>query len=83
MQPRVFTLENVPRYQNSQSFTIILDALEQEGYSVNYSVVKMADFRLPQARRRLVLIANKGLHVALPLGTTPCGMGRSRISSPT
>lgn len=25
LQPRVFTLENVPRYQNSQSFVIILD----------------------------------------------------------
>jgi DNA (cytosine-5)-methyltransferase 1 len=73
LQPRVFTLENVPRYQNSQSFAIILSALEQEGYSVNYSVVNMADFGLPQARRRLVLIASRGCRVALPLGTTPCG----------
>ncbi|MEH1855042.1 MAG: DNA cytosine methyltransferase [Nostoc sp.] len=62
LQPRVFTLENVPRYQNSQSFAIILSVLEQEGYSVDYSVVNMADFGLPQARRRLVLIASKGCH---------------------
>lgn len=73
LQPRVFTLENVPRYQNSQSFAIILSALEQEGYSVDYSVVNMADFGLPQARRRLVLIASRGFHVALPSGATPCG----------
>ncbi|MBD2731915.1 DNA cytosine methyltransferase [Nostoc sp. FACHB-892] len=73
LQPRVFTLENVPRYQNSQSFSIILNALEQEGYSVDYSVVNMADFGLPQARRRLVLIASRGCRVALPSGTTPCG----------
>ncbi|MHC5771395.1 MAG: DNA cytosine methyltransferase [Nostoc sp.] len=73
LQPRVFTLENVPRYQISQSFSIILDALEQEGYSVTYSVVNMADFGLPQARRRLVLIASKGFHVALSSGATPCG----------
>ncbi len=33
----------------------------------------MADFGLPQARRRLVLIANKGFHVALSSGATPCG----------
>ena len=72
LQPRVFTLENVPRYQNSQSFSIILSALELEGYSVTHSVVNMADFGLPQARRRLVLIANKGFHVALPSGATPC-----------
>ncbi|MGF1937577.1 MAG: DNA cytosine methyltransferase, partial [Nostoc sp. ChiQUE02] len=73
LQPRVFTLENVPRYQNSQSFAIILNTLEQEGYSVNYSVVNMADFGLPQARRRLVLIANKGFHVALPTRRKPIG----------
>ncbi|MCC5645869.1 DNA cytosine methyltransferase [Nostoc sp. CHAB 5824] len=73
LQPRVFTLENVPRYQNSQSFSIIMSALEQEGYSVTYTVVNMADFGLPQARRWLVLIANKGFHVALPSGTAPCG----------
>ncbi|MCW5318183.1 DNA cytosine methyltransferase [Nostoc sp. KVJ3] len=73
LQPRVFTLENVLRYQNSQSFTIILDALEQEGYSINYSVVNMADFGLPQARRRLVLVASRGFRVALPTGATPCG----------
>lgn len=73
LQPRVFTLENVPRYQNSQSFAIILNALELAGYSVTYSVVNMADFGLPQARRRLVLIASRGLSIALPLGTTPCG----------
>nr|MDZ8062758.1 DNA cytosine methyltransferase [Nostoc sp. EkiNYC01] len=54
LQPRVFTLENVPRYQNSQSFAIILNALEQEGYSVDYRVVNMADFGLPQARRRVL-----------------------------
>jgi DNA (cytosine-5)-methyltransferase 1 len=73
LQPRVFTLENVPRYQNSQSFSIILSALEQEGYSVDYSVVNMADFGLPQARRRLVLIASKGFHVALPTRRKPIG----------
>ncbi|WDD36155.1 DNA cytosine methyltransferase (plasmid) [Nostoc sp. UHCC 0926] len=73
LQPRVFTLENVPRYQNSQSFSIILDALEQEGYSVNYSVVNMADFGLPQARRRLVLIASRGFSVAIPAHRKPIG----------
>ncbi|WP_375514349.1 DNA cytosine methyltransferase [uncultured Nostoc sp.] len=73
LQPRVFTLENVPRYQNSQSFSIILQVLESEGYSVDYSVVNMADFGLPQARRRLVLIASKGFHVALPTRRKPIG----------
>lgn len=69
----MFTLENVPRYQNSQSFSIILSALEQEGYLVNYSVVNMADFGLPQARRRLVLVASRGFRVALPTHRKPIG----------
>ncbi|MDZ8070424.1 MAG: DNA cytosine methyltransferase [Nostoc sp. DedQUE08] len=73
LQPRVFTLENVPRYQNSQSFSIILQVLESEGYSVDYSVVNMADFGLPQARRRLVLIASRGFRVALPTHRKPIG----------
>ncbi|BAY20091.1 C-5 cytosine-specific DNA methylase (plasmid) [Anabaenopsis circularis NIES-21] len=66
LRPRVFTLENVPRYQSSQSFAIILDALESLGYHVNYSVVNMADFGLPQARRRLVLVACRDLAISLP-----------------
>ncbi|MEH2340288.1 MAG: DNA cytosine methyltransferase [Nostoc sp.] len=77
LQPRVFTLENVPRYQNSQSFSIILSALEQEGYLVDYSVVSMNKFGLPQARRRLVLVASRGFRVALPSGATPCGWYRA------
>lgn len=73
LQPRVFTLENVPRYQNSQSFSIILSVLELEGYSIDYSMVNMADFGLPQARRRLVLVASRGFQVALPTESKPCG----------
>jgi DNA (cytosine-5)-methyltransferase 1 len=73
LQPQVFTLENVPRYQESESFTAILETLEEYGYLIDYSVVNMADFGLPQARRRLVLIATKGFQVALPRKTESCG----------
>ncbi|WP_322661687.1 DNA cytosine methyltransferase [Dendronalium sp. ChiSLP03b] len=66
LRPRVFTLENVPRYQSSQSFAIILNTLESLGYHVNYSVVNMADYGLPQARRRLVLVACQDLAISLP-----------------
>jgi DNA (cytosine-5)-methyltransferase 1 len=66
LRPRVFTLENVPRYQHSQSFSIILNALESLGYRVNYSVVNMADYGLPQARKRLVLVACQDLALTLP-----------------
>ncbi|MBD6621280.1 DNA cytosine methyltransferase [Komarekiella sp. 'clone 1'] len=73
LQPRVFTLENVPRYRSSQSFSIILSALEQEGYLVDYRVVNMADFGLPQARQRLILTAVRGLRVPLLATSKPIG----------
>ncbi|MHC5853842.1 DNA cytosine methyltransferase [Nostoc sp.] len=73
LQPRVFTLENVPRYQESESFTAILETLESYRYLIDYSVINMADFGLPQARRRLVLIASKGFHVAIPAHRKPIG----------
>ncbi|WP_313954546.1 DNA cytosine methyltransferase [Aulosira sp. FACHB-615] len=66
LRPRLFSLENVPRYLSSQSFNIILNTLESLGYRVNYSVVNMADFGLPQARRRLVLVACRDLALSLP-----------------
>jgi DNA (cytosine-5)-methyltransferase 1 len=66
LRPRVFTLENVPRYQHSQSFAIILNALESLGYRLNYNVVNMADYGLPQARKRLVLIACQDVALTLP-----------------
>ncbi|MEA5610924.1 DNA cytosine methyltransferase [Nodularia spumigena] len=66
LQPRIFTLENVPRYLNSQSFAIILHVLESLAYRVNYSVVNMADYKLPQARRRLVLVASQDITITLP-----------------
>lgn len=73
LRPRVFTLENVPRYLSSQSFTIILNALESLGYSVNYSIVNMADYGLPQARKRLVLVASKDFAPTLPPASKPVG----------
>ncbi|QLE59618.1 DNA cytosine methyltransferase [Nostoc sp. TCL26-01] len=66
LRPQVFTLENVPRYQDSQSFAIILNALELLGYKLNYSVVNMADYALPQARKRLVLVACQDVALTLP-----------------
>ncbi|MEA5527322.1 DNA cytosine methyltransferase [Nodularia spumigena] len=73
LQPQVFTLENVPRYLSSQSFTIILNVLESLDYRVNYSVVNIADYGLPQARRRLVLVASQDFTLTLPPTSTPVG----------
>lgn len=66
LQPKNFTLENVPRYQHSQSFQVILNRLALEGYQVAWSVVNMADYGLSQSRRRLILRASKCMPIPLP-----------------
>ncbi|MEH2168025.1 MAG: DNA cytosine methyltransferase [Nostoc sp.] len=40
--------------------------MESLGYFINYSVVNIADFGLPQARRRLVLVASTESAISLP-----------------
>ncbi|MBW4480284.1 MAG: DNA cytosine methyltransferase, partial [Tolypothrix brevis GSE-NOS-MK-07-07A] len=42
LQPKNFTLENVVGYKKSESFHIILDVLETEGYQVAWDIVNMA-----------------------------------------
>ena len=66
LQPRVFTLENVAQYIDSESFQIILNALESLDYFVDYKVVNMALYGLPQARKRVILKASKDEFVFLP-----------------
>lgn len=69
--PEVVFMENVPGLQNRgkgilQQFT---DRLRRLGYMVNQQVVQMADFGVPQYRRRFVLAAGRGFYVPLPLPT--------------
>lgn len=56
-KPKVFTLENVYGYRNSQSFVRILHTLHMNGYGLNYWYLNTADYGVPQTRKRLILIA--------------------------
>jgi DNA (cytosine-5)-methyltransferase 1 len=78
LQPKNFTLENVPAYKKSESFQIILGALEAEYYEVDWDIVNLADYGLPQARERLILRASKvraskGVPIPLPPKTAHVG----------
>jgi DNA (cytosine-5)-methyltransferase 1 len=66
LQPKNFTLEQVPGFKDSQSFKIILEALANEGYTSKWDIVNFADYGLPQARQRLVLRAGKDVLIPLP-----------------
>lgn len=58
-RPRLFTLENVRGYKDSQSFTIICEALRAAGYKWRVVVLNSADFGVPQTRMRLFILAGR------------------------
>ena len=70
LQPETFTLENVPRYRNSQSFKIIAQALEEEGYLWRGEVMRLLDC---QTRDRFVVVASKDYFPPLPKLVQPRG----------
>ncbi len=60
--PRYILLENVAEMKNGfeQAYTnLIVEILEANGYSVNYSVLYAPDFGIPQRRRRSFFIASR------------------------
>lgn len=70
LRPRFFTLENVYQYRTSQSWGIIERALHEAGYLFDYWHVCMADYGVPQTRRRMIAIARlDGIRPQLPPAT--------------
>ena len=66
LKPRAFVLENVSALthkKNGDHLTGIMSALEEQGYRFAWGVLNAADFGVPQARRRLVVI---GLRDGIP-----------------
>ncbi len=71
LKPKICMMENVPGLAGRGS--PLLDAFEEKLNSMDYKikrdVFQMADFGVPQSRRRLVLLAGKGFEVPLPEAT--------------
>jgi DNA (cytosine-5)-methyltransferase 1 len=57
--PEFVTMENVPRLQEEKVFFEFVKSLEKNGYHTSYSIVRCADYGIPQQRQRLVLLASK------------------------
>lgn len=67
LQPRIFTLENVWAYRNSESWQIIEDCLWKLGYWLHVDHVNAADCGVPQTRKRMIVRAMRGAMVpAMP-----------------
>ena len=71
IQPRAVMMENVPGLVNRGSaiFEKFLNVLRRNGYKADWRVEQMANFGVPQSRRRLVLLAGRGFKISLPAAT--------------
>ena len=64
LKPKAVMLENVPGLADDKRITKFADQLMSLGYSVNYKVLDVAEYAVPQRRKRLILLAGKYGNVA-------------------
>lgn len=68
IKPRAVMMENVPGLadRGKPLFNKLLRKLEDLKYRCTWGVLQVADYGVPQNRRRLVLLAGKGFSLTLP-----------------
>lgn len=68
LNPQVIMLENVPGLakRGLHLFQQFLDGIRAEGYIPDFRVLQVADFGVPQKRRRLVMLAGKNFQIPIP-----------------
>lgn len=66
--PYAFMLENVPAIETYPPFADILRALDGLGYEMDCRVVNVADYGVPQRRKRYVMIGSRIGRIEIPEG---------------
>lgn len=59
-RPKTVMMENVPGLRNDGRFDKFLEKLSSLGYEARHRVLNVAEYGVPQNRRRLVVLAGKG-----------------------
>ena len=59
LKPKTIMLENVPAIAKDGRFTRLRNQLLELGYRVVFHVVDAADYKVPQRRKRLILLASR------------------------
>ncbi len=58
LRPWTFMMENVPGLQSYFKFNKVVKRIIQMGYRIDYDIVNVADYGVPQRRKRLILIGS-------------------------
>lgn len=61
-KPKAFMLENVQnleKHDKGKTLKVMLDSLNNLGYTVNYRVLNAKDFSIPQNRERIILVGSR------------------------
>ncbi|PPC77911.1 cytosine methyltransferase [Pokkaliibacter plantistimulans] len=68
LMPKTVMIENVPGLmgKGKEYLTSFVNELESLGYIVNYDVLQVADYGVPQDRKRFVLLAGLGFEIKIP-----------------
>lgn len=71
LRPKTIMMENVPGLatRGKRVFDQFLDVLTKLGYQHKWRIEQMANFGLPQSRRRIVLLAGLGFSIEFPVAT--------------
>lgn len=71
LKPRAVMMENVPglAQRGNLLFKIFQSELEKLGYLCNWDVLQVADYGVPQSRKRLVFLAGRGFEISIPEAT--------------
>jgi len=59
LEPEIVLMENVPAVKSKDVFLNFVAALEDKNYEVTYKTINCFDYGVPQARKRVILIASK------------------------
>ena len=59
LEPKTVMLENVPALAKDGRFTRLRNHLVELGYQVVFEVLDAADYKVPQRRKRLIMLASK------------------------
>ena len=70
LSPLTIMLENVPGIVDYKLFKEIVRKLKYLGYNINYKVVNVAKYSVPQRRKRLVLVGSKLGEIEIAPGST-------------